>query len=171
MERKRLGSIIVRHGDSHRLLVALLTFGGILALCGHDSLIGNTQADTAAVQTDPDGSGFTPISLESEEADIRLSVLGTYRGGWYSSATPGSPPAYDPLTRRIFVASADRHAIEALSISDPTSLSLDYAIDLTSYGDEANSLSVRHGILAATVEDEPGGRSFSIFSPEGILLI
>lgn len=98
-------------------------------------------------------AAFEPVSLEASDARIRLSVLGSYRGGMFSDKTPGGPPAYDTWTRRVYVASADRRAIEGLDVSDPAEPVKVINIDLNPYGGEANSIALHRGVLAVTVED------------------
>ena len=94
-----------------------------------------------------------PVSLEASDARIRMSVVGSYRGGMFSEKTPGGPPAYDPWTKRVYVASADRRAIEGIDVSDPSHPVQVISIDLNPYGGEANAIAIHRGVLALTVED------------------
>jgi hypothetical protein len=100
----------------------------------------------------PAAGAFEPVSLAAPTAPIRLSVLGTYRGNVFSRNTPATPPAYDPATRRLFVGSVDRGAIDVLDISNPASPRKAAAINLKRYG-EPNSLATRRGLLAAAVKN------------------
>ena len=113
-------------------------------------LLGNPSRSPEAAEPPPT---FEPVSLEASNATVRLSVVGSYRGGMFSENTPGGPPVYDLLTRRIYVASADRRAIEGLDVSNPAKPRKVVSIDLNPYGGEANSLALHRGVLAVTVEN------------------
>ncbi len=94
---------------------------------------------------------FDPVNVESPLATIRLTRLGSYRGGWFSRNT-GTSPVYDPRTKRLFVGSVDRQAIEVLDISDPNEPDKIFAIPIAPYGDEPNSIAIHKGILAVSVK-------------------
>ena len=85
------------------------------------------------------------------EATLEASVLGSWRGGMYSDSTPADRPIYDPVTRRVFNGSGDRHAIDIIDISDPTHPATVGAIDVSAYGDEPQAVAIHEGILAVTV--------------------
>ncbi len=94
---------------------------------------------------------FTPISLESDDATIRLSVLGSYRGITFARNTPASPPGYDPESEKLFVGSVDENVVEVLDVSDPTQPTKVSTIDLSPYGTEGQSIGVKNGIVAVAV--------------------
>jgi hypothetical protein len=98
-------------------------------------------------------STFEPVSFVASDASIKMSVVGSYRGGMFSENTPGGPPAYDPWTKRVYVASADRRAIEGIDVRDPSQPVMVISIDLNPYGGEANGIAIHRGVLALTVED------------------
>jgi hypothetical protein len=50
--------------------------------------------------------------------------------------------AYDPGTQTLLVVSGDGKTIDLLDISDPTAPVLEGQIDVTEYGDSANSVAV-----------------------------
>jgi len=66
---------------------------------------------------------FDPVSIESDKALIELSVIGTFRGGWFSSSTP-TYPVYDRFSQHVFVGSDDRNRVEVIDFSDPNNPSL-----------------------------------------------
>lgn len=94
---------------------------------------------------------FDPISVEAASAGVRLTRLGSYRGGQFSNATPTSA-VFDRRSQRLFVGSADRQAIEALDISDPSKPSKVFEIPLMPFGNEPISIAIKEGVLAVTVE-------------------
>ncbi|MGH6901727.1 MAG: choice-of-anchor I domain-containing protein, partial [Geminicoccaceae bacterium] len=94
---------------------------------------------------------FAPTSVLSPDATLEASVLGSWRGGMYSDETPADRPVYDPVTRRVFNGSADRHAIDVIDISDPTHPATVGAIDVSAYGDEPQAVAIHKSILAVTV--------------------
>lgn len=108
---------------------------------------------------------FEPVSYQPPDASIRLSVIGSYRNGFFSNSTPAGPPAYDPKTSRIFVGSGDRSEIDAIDISDPSAPVKAFGIDLSPYGGEANALALHKGVLAATTKDvaNPGHPGWIVF--------
>jgi len=110
------------------------------------------------------------VSLVSDEAAIKLTPIGTYRGGMYSEITP-TQARYDPETRRVFVGSGDRHTIDVLDISDPTNPHKIYDIDLSPYdGIEPNGLAIHHGVIGVTVKVSPGVENVVFFNVGGKLL-
>jgi hypothetical protein len=110
---------------------------GALAMC----------AATAAA-ADP-----TPIILTGDDATIRLSPLGSYRGGMFSRNTPANPPAYDPETFRVFIGSGDRQAVDRVDIADPSAPVALPAIDVAAYGGEPEGTAVFRGVLAVVVSN------------------
>lgn len=145
-------------------------FGAVACSATGDNLLPSSAGRTPVGTL---GGAFVPVNLEAPDTRIRMAVMGSYRGGMYSKNTPGGPPVYDHQTQRVFVASADRHNIEGLDISDPYNPVKVVNIDLLPYGGEANNIALHKGILAATVEDafdesQPGRIVF--FSLDGTLL-
>ena len=91
--------------------------------------------------------------------DISLTPLGVYRTGVFDQG--GSEiAAYDPQTRRVFAVNLRDQRIDVLDMSDPTAPSLTLTIPVTQWGNQANSVAVRDGIVAvaveATVKTDPG---------------
>jgi hypothetical protein len=113
---------------------------------------------------------FAPLDVPADGASVHLRVTGTYRGGMYSTRTPAAPPGYAPATRRLFLGSDDRHALEALDISDPARPRKIFQIDLTDFGGAPDSLAVAAGIVAVTVEnpDQPAApKQLLLFDTDG----
>ncbi len=120
-------------------------------------LVAGTHPGSGAELPDPSDTispnefFFDPVSVESPSARIRLTRLGSYRGGWFSNNTPTSA-VYDRRTKRLFVGSVDRQAIEALDISDPHLPSKAFAVPIAPFGNEPNSITIHRGVLAVAVK-------------------
>jgi 2',3'-cyclic-nucleotide 2'-phosphodiesterase/3'-nucleotidase/5'-nucleotidase len=116
-------------------------------------------------------AGFDPIIVKSPTSTLDLRVTGTYKGQIFSTKTP-TAPGYDAETRRLFVGSVDRKAVDVFKISDRGELNKLFAIDLTPYGGEPNGLDVKKGIIAVTVNNadpmQPGKVVF--FNADGRLV-
>lgn len=83
---------------------------------------------------------------------VELRALGTYDHGAFDEAA-AEIVAHDPATQRLFVVNAERSTIDILDISDPTNPGANLpAIDVTPYGDQANSVDVCNGVVAAAVQ-------------------
>lgn len=82
---------------------------------------------------------------------IRLEVLGTYATGVFDGGA-AEIAAYDPASFRVYVVNADISGIDVLSIADPSNPVKLFTIDISPFGDQANSVAVRNGIVAAAVQ-------------------
>jgi DNA-binding beta-propeller fold protein YncE len=63
--------------------------------------------------------------------------------------------AYDPKTKRLFVVNAVSAGIDVIDMSNPTNLVYDETIDISTYGANVNSVSIKNGLLAAAIEADP----------------
>lgn len=88
-------------------------------------------------------------------ADIQLNVLGTFNTGVFDEGA-AEITAYDPATQRVFVVNGDSDAIDVLDVSNPAQPNLVNTIDITTFGDGANSVAVKNGVVAVAVEAEDG---------------
>jgi len=86
---------------------------------------------------------------------LSIQQRDTYETGIFdeSAAEIG---AFDPETDRLFVVNGDSGAIDVFDISDPNVITLSFSIDVSPYGDKANSVAVKDGIVAAAVEADTG---------------
>ncbi len=103
--------------------------------------------------------------------NLNLQVLDTYETGAFddSAAEIG---AFDPVSKRMFVVNGDSGAVDVLDLSDPSHLNLLFSIDISSYGDQANSVAVANGIVAVAVAADPSqdpGRAV-FFDVNGVFL-
>ena len=87
------------------------------------------------------------------EFNLELKPLGTYANG-IINADPSSAeiPAYDPLTRRVFVVNGAQKRVDALAIQNPSTPTNVFSIDLSAFG-APNSVAVKRGVVAIAVEN------------------
>jgi len=85
--------------------------------------------------------------------NLELTPLGSYATG-IIAADPSSAeiPAYDPLTRRVFVVNGAEKKVDALDIRDPANPTKCFSIDVSAYG-APNSVAVKGGVVAIAVEN------------------
>ncbi len=88
----------------------------------------------------------------SAPQDIELAKLGTFTTGAFDEGA-SEIVAYDPSTQRLFVVNAQAARIDVLDISDPTAPALHSSIDVTPYGEVANSVDVHDGVVAVAVQN------------------
>jgi hypothetical protein len=98
------------------------------------------------------GSTFAS-NLRGWQPDINLEIkpVGTYATGIFGESA-AEIPAYDPLTRRLFVTNASEKRVDVLNIRDPKNPSKVFSIDVSRFGGP-NSVAVRNGVVAIAVEN------------------
>ncbi len=94
----------------------------------------------------------TLLFLSSFGQRISLEKISTYNTGFFDESG-AEIVAHDPSTQRLFVTNGGTDQIDILDISDPNTITLISSIDLTPYGNGANSLAVKDGLVAAAVEN------------------
>ena len=82
---------------------------------------------------------------------LKLTQIGKYTTGVFDESA-AEIPAYDPDTQRLFVVNANSAAVDVLDLSDPSEPTLIKAIDVSEFGEVANSVAVQNGIVAVAVE-------------------
>lgn len=82
---------------------------------------------------------------------LSLSLLGRYSSGVYN-AGGAEIPAYDPVTRRLFVVNLAARAVDVIDIQNPALPVKVGALDIALLGQAANSVSVKQGVVAVAVE-------------------
>ena len=116
-------------------------------------------------------STFLLGMLATPAGAFSFTPIGTYSTGIFNDAAARFS-AYDPVTQRLFVTNDSTNQIDVLSISNPTSPSLLFNIDLNAFGGGVNSVAYSNGMFAVAVENEnlqaPGSVLF--FNPDGNLL-
>ncbi|CAM2011310.1 choice-of-anchor I family protein [Acanthopleuribacter pedis] len=94
------------------------------------------------------------LCFVSAGTPISLSVKGTYATGIFDDSA-AEIVAFDAATDRLFVVNGASGAVDVLNISDPANPTLAFTIDISSYGDQANSVAVHNGTVAVAVAADP----------------
>lgn len=104
-------------------------------------------------------------------AQISLNLLGSYQSGIFDDGA-AEIVAHDSSTQRLYVVNGGNHAIDILSISNPASPSYVSSIDISAYGDNANSVASWNGFIAVAVQDTAvnGNGSVVFFDASGIFV-
>ena len=96
--------------------------------------------------------GASPyVSGAQVQRGIDLAPLGVYRTNYFDLGG-AEIAAYDPASRRLFVVNLEDQSVDLIDISNPTSPFLAHKIDVTPWGSQANSVSVRDGVAAIAIE-------------------
>lgn len=90
------------------------------------------------------------VSLPAAGA-IHMTHVGTYETGTFNGGA-SEIAAYDPATQRLFVVNASLRRVDILSIADPAAPELVGSIDVTPYGESANSVDTHDGIVAVAIQ-------------------
>lgn len=85
---------------------------------------------------------------------IVLTPVGQYDSGIFDDGA-AEIVTYDAATSRLFMVNAADKTIDVLDISQPWAPVKVGAIDVTPFGDGANSVDLRDGVLAAAIEADP----------------
>ncbi len=83
---------------------------------------------------------------------IELNHISSYHTGIFDESA-AEIPAYDPITKRLFVVKANNALIDIFDISDVSIIQKINSIDLSFLGKGVNSVAVHNGILAIAVEN------------------
>lgn len=86
------------------------------------------------------------------QSTIDLEKISTYSSGFFDQSG-AEIVAHDPYTQRLFVTNGGSKQIDILDITDPSLITLVSSIDLSPYGNSANSVAVKNGIVVAAVEN------------------
>lgn len=89
---------------------------------------------------------------------LGLRPIGTYRTDVFDAGA-AEIVAHDPASQRLFVVNGDSAdpRIDILSVADPRALAKVGALDISAYGESANSVAVRNGVVAVAVQVVAGG--------------
>ncbi|EAZ91280.1 choice-of-anchor I family protein [Crocosphaera chwakensis] len=114
------------------------------------------------------GSFFT-FSQSAQGMKLSLNLLGTYETGIFDEGA-AEIPAYDPISRRVFVVNGFANEITVLDINNPRNPIALSPISLTGGG--VNSVAVNNGVVAvaeqASTVTDPGMVSF--YNTDGLFL-
>jgi hypothetical protein len=102
-------------------------------------------------------SAFAAVVLQpvtqawSKTGNIELRAIGSVRSD-VTGVGAAEIVAHDPTTHRLFVVNFPAARIDVINAADPANPEIVGAIDVTPYGESANSVAVRDGIIAVAVE-------------------
>lgn len=87
-------------------------------------------------------------------AGIQLVPIGSYQTGVFANGA-AEIVSHDTVSQQLFVVNADSQSVDAIDISDPTNPTLAYSFSVAPYGEQANSVAVKNGVVVAAVEANP----------------
>lgn len=93
--------------------------------------------------------------ISETNAQVNLQFLGRFSTGFYDKAA-AEISAYDPGTKRLFVANSADTSIKIVNLSNPANPVLISSISLKPYGIDLNSVACRNGLVATCVIDSAG---------------
>ena len=64
-------------------------------------------------------------------------------------------PAYDPLSRRLFVVNAILGSVDVLDLNNPSAPVLVQTLDVSDLGASVNSVAIHNGVVALAIEADP----------------
>ncbi len=84
---------------------------------------------------------------------VDLNVIGTYETGVFDDGAM-EIVTYNAADQKLYAVNASDKTIDIFDISNPTAIAKIDSIDLSAYGDQANSVDFHNGILVAAVEND-----------------
>jgi hypothetical protein len=95
--------------------------------------------------------GATQPAHAKHRKSIELRPIGHYQTGVFDDGAT-EIVAYDRITQRLFSVNSADTTIDIIDISDPTDPVFFDAIDVSQFGNNANSVAVKRGVVAIAVE-------------------
>jgi DNA-binding beta-propeller fold protein YncE len=92
---------------------------------------------------------------------LTLTPIGGYDHGGFDEGA-AEIAAFDPGSARLFVVNSEAVTLDVLDLSDPASPALVTQLDMTRYGDGANSVAAHDGRIAVAIEAEETGAAGAI---------
>lgn len=100
------------------------------------------------------GLAVAAVAAPAVAQSVELEFLGRYESGAFDEGA-AEIVAFDARSGLAFVSNALANTVDALDISDPSSPTLAFTIDLAPYGAGVNSVAVSNGLVAVAVEADP----------------
>ncbi|WP_252724108.1 MULTISPECIES: choice-of-anchor I family protein [unclassified Thalassospira] len=107
---------------------------------------------TACAGTAPNQTKMAGDVMNAGAHPITIVPMGEYRTGMLDESA-AEIPAFDPVSKRIFVVNGADKVVDILDMSDPSELTKIDAIDLSTWGKGANSVAIKNGVVAVAVEN------------------
>src|SRR5690606_293874 len=100
-----------------------------------------------------DSSDDDPVVVAPKPGSLMLAFISRHESGLFDEAA-AEIPAYDALSKRLFVVNAEAGAVDVLDISNPASPVPYGQISVQDFvpGGQVNSVAVANGIIALAVE-------------------
>lgn len=126
---------------------------------------------TACAATTPQEEMTSNDVVNAGPHPLNIVPMGEYRTGKLDESA-AEIPAFDPVSKRLFVVNGADKSIDILDMSDPNGLTKVGAIAMGPWGKGANSVAVKDGVVAVAVENKdkqaPGLAVF--FNTDGNLI-
>jgi hypothetical protein len=126
--------------------VALAVLLAAAVGCDADRTLQPRPATAPAFRADP--SDPTPRT-------IALEVIGRFEGGGQQAA---EIPAYDDVSKRLFVVNGALGTVDVLDLRDPTAPQKIATLSVSAYGGSANSVAAHGGVVAVAVGGDGNAR-------------
>ncbi|WP_287444648.1 choice-of-anchor I family protein [Thalassospira sp.] len=107
---------------------------------------------TACAGTAPNQTKMAGDVINAGAHPITIVPMGEYRTGMLDESA-AEIPAFDPVSKRIFVVNGADKVVDILDMADPSELTKISAIDLSTWGKGANSVAIKNGVVAVAVEN------------------
>lgn len=95
---------------------------------------------------------LTPLAALAQDRALTLKRIGAVPTTGDFDAGAAEIPAYDPVSRRLFVVNAAASTIDVIDLSNPAQPQRLTPISVAPFGAQANSVDVSNGLLAAAIE-------------------
>lgn len=109
--------------------------------------------------------GLIATAPRAEAQALQLTPLGTYQTGVFDEGA-AEIVAHDPRTQRLFVVNGADATIDVIDINNPTNPTLLFSIDVSTYGNIANSVAVHPTlpyVIAAVENDDTQAPGHAVF--------
>ncbi|MCF8277029.1 MAG: choice-of-anchor I family protein [Flavobacteriales bacterium] len=105
-------------------------------------------------------------------AQVTLTPIGSYHTGIFGESAT-EIMAYNAEDERVYSTNGSTNAIDIIDLSDPTNPTLDFSIDMSSYGSGVNSVYFKNGYLVGAVEanDPQANGSAVFFEADGTFVV
>lgn len=94
----------------------------------------------------------SPASADKTPHPLSIEPLGSYASGIFEQSG-AEIVAHDPKTQRLFVVNALSGKVDVLDIRTPSTPTLLFSIDVSTWGAAVNSVAVHKGLIALAVEN------------------